>query len=510
MKKSIFIIILIVIVGSIFYYIYPKSELETKEVTANILNTENSMAIYLKGEDNRYHQISAIPTDGNYVLNETETYCTEPNDESNKLTGRVTYDSDTKTLSVSTLTKKNTKCYLYFDKSPTSKEVLKNVLKQESNGQVDSFTGPSCESNLDTCGGTMSSANMKQNGIYEAEDDYGISYYYRGAVDNNWVKFGTTTSGEDQGDIWWRIIRINGNGSIRLIYAGTYASGKTPSASDARGEKNLIASKINGSYSRLVAFNKKYRDNKYVGYMYNNTPEVSTSHDEAHKVNSNSEKSTILEQIQLWWDQTNLGTLQNTYIDTDVGFCSDTQVNNTTEKWTSYDTKTGYGYQATTYAAYRRIMFNGSNPTLKCGINPNTKEIDKEAQKRDLYTVTTAQPTKTLTSTVEGNNALPIPVGLITIDEVIFAGSYGRTTNAIYWLSANPGYWTMTPGDFSTNEDARTFYIDFEGAPSYTNVNYDTRGIRPVINLKSNTTFTFDNNEPAGTPTNPYIVNTDI
>lgn len=51
-------------------------------------------------------------------------------------------------------------------------------------------------------------------GMYSASDNYGTSYYYRGAVDNNWVRFA---------NFYWRIIRINGDGSIRMIYAGTSA-----------------------------------------------------------------------------------------------------------------------------------------------------------------------------------------------------------------------------------------------------------------------------------------------
>ena len=130
------------------------------------------MAIYLKGDDNNYHQISAIP-EGNYVLNTDETYCTEPDSE-DKLTGRVAYDSGTQTLSISTLTKKNTKCYLYFDELSPSEQTL-NMLNQSSLGEVENFSGTAC-------GG---SCDLDENGIYEAEDDYGTSYYYRGTVDNN-------------------------------------------------------------------------------------------------------------------------------------------------------------------------------------------------------------------------------------------------------------------------------------------------------------------------------------
>ena len=62
-------------------------------------------------------------------------------------------------------------------------------------------------------------------GLFKADDDYTAttgmkSYYFRGAVDNNWVKFGKDRTGKY---IYWRIIRINGDGSIRMIYTGTTA-----------------------------------------------------------------------------------------------------------------------------------------------------------------------------------------------------------------------------------------------------------------------------------------------
>ena len=73
--------------------------------------------------------------------------------------------------------------------------------------------------------GTPNFANTAttNEGLYKADDDYTAttgmkSYYFRGAVNNNWVKFGKDSTGKD---IYWRIIRINGDGSIRMIYSGT-------------------------------------------------------------------------------------------------------------------------------------------------------------------------------------------------------------------------------------------------------------------------------------------------
>ena len=81
-------------------------------------------------------------------------------------------------------------------------------------------------------------------GIYSAQDDYGTSYYFRGATTNNYVKFA---------GFYWRIVRINGDGTIRLIYDGTSAHANGESSEDRQIGTN--------------AFNSTYGDNAYVGYM---------------------------------------------------------------------------------------------------------------------------------------------------------------------------------------------------------------------------------------------------
>ncbi len=84
-------------------------------------------------------------------------------------------------------------------------------------------------------------AATTDEGIYMTGDNFGRSYYYRGAVTNNYVFFD---------DYLWRIIRINGDGSIRLIYAGTLAD-ETP-------------------YISSSAYNIS-TDNCHIGYVCNET-----------------------------------------------------------------------------------------------------------------------------------------------------------------------------------------------------------------------------------------------
>ncbi len=490
MNKKIVVFSMVILIGGIVCISRPKKEMHTIMVPKETFQEENVMAIYLKDGDN-YKQINAIPTEGNYVLNNTETYCTEPGNEE-ELKDRVAYDSSTKTLSVSTLTKKNTKCYLYFDKQLTSKEVLENTLKQSSLGEVNSFTGTACGGSCDI---------TTQNGIYEVEDDYGTSYYYRGTVNNNWVVFGQEKNSNKY--IWWRIIRINGNGTIRLIYAGTSSDKKT--APNPQGVDTMITPRktINNSYPRAVYFNQNYNDNTYVGYMTGGIGK--SKYEETH---TNASNSTVLDEIVNWYtNNTNLGTLAADYIDVDTGFCGDRQVDKTV--LTSYQGE-GYGTSQTGYAPWGRLYNNNwkktQTPTLKCGYKSDGS-TDKTAQERDLYTGPNANTSGTKGSNgtiVKGNNKLPVPVGLITSDEVVFAGGFGGTANNGYWLYTNQYYWTMSPFYYP---NASVFIVNANGGLSNFGVNNDVFGVRPVINLKAGTKFTVESGTE-GSRQNPYVVQT--
>ncbi len=117
--------------------------------------------------------------------------------------------------------------------------------------------------------------DASKSGLYKAEDDDGASFYYRGVVNNNWVEFG---------GFYWRVLRINGDGSIRLFYSGTANSTHTGIDATIKNDKN-------GSTSRFSVFKEYYTSVKdisgltsddisikytngvfghtYPGYMYN-------------------------------------------------------------------------------------------------------------------------------------------------------------------------------------------------------------------------------------------------
>lgn len=157
-------------------------------------------------------------------------------------------------------------------------------------------------------------------GLYKGEDDYttysgnsavdNFTYYYRGDVRNNWVKFG---------DFLWRVVRINGDGSIRLIYSGkttdqdhtgTNAVISFPSddvnISNTLNSNNTIFddTEDNNQYRFLFNDNNIYTDSlygtsyengrygsTYAGYMYNPNRTIMTS--PSHELNSSDKLNTF-------------------------------------------------------------------------------------------------------------------------------------------------------------------------------------------------------------------------
>ena len=269
-------------------------------------------------------------------------------------------------------------------------------------------------------------------------DNEGVTTYFRGAVTNNYVKFA---------NFWWRIIRVNGNGSVRLIYDSSTAH--------ANGESSV------DRHIGTSAFNTNNNDNAYVGYMYG-TP-GSTTYEATHANVNNSAVKTTLDN----WYESNLSNYSD-YIDTEAGFWGDR---------TPYS-GSGTGTTQTYYAAYNRLYTN-KTPSFKCTNNS------------DLYTTIESK---------DGNKALQYPIGLISADEVAYAGGVYDTSNSSYYLYIPGAYWTMSPYRFS-NGYARVFYVRSDGSVGNNYVDWAVPGVRPVINLRGDLSVT-----GTGTSTDPYEV----
>ena len=432
------------------------------EATADITITK----IYQQQEDKEYQEVDKIPDTETYTLNTKSSTCTH--------NAKPTWSNG---LIVENLNKTGTECELYFDKLTVSEETIVDLGMSPVQAEIGPITGPSCSGSTCYSGGKIS---MNQNGLYEAgEDDDGISYVFRGTVDNNWIKFGKDKSNQD---IWWRILRINGNGSLRLIYAGVGSN--APSTTDS------------GTNALTSAYNTEYNDNTYVGYYTAETNEKLTeSYDIAHNGNT---KSTVASKIDEWFVETNLDSLaQLKHIDENVGFCND-RTTATSNHGTSSYTNLGYGNNYTWYAQFDRVSQSNTSSYNTTEQNPTLKCTNKT---RDLYTWKD--------HTKVGNQKLEYPVGLITIDEVIYAGGFASQSNSGYWLYTGSSYWTMTPDSFggSTNDrNARVIAVSENSNLGLSYV-YANRGVRPVINIKpDNVTLQDPSGNNKGTTSNPYIV----
>ena len=314
-------------------------------------------------------------------------------------------------------------------------------------------------------------------GMYAKADDYTAttgmkSYYYRGAVNNNWVQFGKDSSGKD---IYWRIIRINGDGSIRMIYSGTTA----PTSSTATVMTGT------GTQISKVAFNNSYNKAEYVGYQYiegqqHGYGKCDGTNNASCTVNGNTVyNSTIKQTIDKWYAGT---TLKDNDLIADQIFCNDrsASTSDVTYSNTNYTTLTSWNSTGTQYYyGARGRLINSKSPVLTC-----PTESDK-------FTVNTSN----------GNGALTYPVGLITADEVAMAGGKYGTGNSTYYLYTNQYYWSGSPTYFySGGRIAYGFLVNSSGGLSAINVD-GLDGARPVVSLSSKAKLS-----GSGTWNKPYTV----
>ncbi len=326
---------------------------------------------------------------------------------------------------------------------------------------------------------TSEEESKKLSGLYKTEDDEGTSYYFRGAVENNYVNFA---------DMLWRIVRINGDGTIRLI---------------------LNEGSHDSSYN---AFNNTLNINnrKYVGFTYDNNIHQCTKTDPCevtYDLSSNSfnnkfggTNSTIKDDLENWYKE-NLKDV-NEKISSGF-FCNDTSYGS------GEDNEVGilnYGGEVRLYENY--------SPSLKC-LNPN----NSSGQPRTY------------------GGIYKTKIGLITADELAFSGQsiWGKNQNIIgknkeqdlktlgdsylaindSYLTRDTWYWSMTPyRDDNSISNAivwgtHIWYSSSNLIPGIVGI-YNAFGIGaginktvvPVINLKSSVQATGE-----GTKENPFVMN---
>ena len=318
------------------------------------------------------------------------------------------------------------------------------------------------------------------NGLYSVEDEDGVSYYYRGAVTNNNVQFGEYESDyyvynyssryfqslescqeynsscsesnkvklASAGDkMYWKIVRVNGDGSLRLIYNGTSA---TP------GNSDLAHSFAVG----ISPYNLEFNDPKYTGYTYDNGTD-----------------SFIKKEVDTWYKNTLGSSIYDSKV---IGgrFCSDSSGYKNASEYDVSEAMFGdltdvymYSSMGDRLANFQKNSPGNNDPTLSC---PATEE------------------------TYGGSYRLK--AGLITADELTLAGESSYVVGNSY---LNPGdsqmwYWSMTPAVFVLG---RAFVWDVNEDLNFNDVSNDS-AVRPVINVTTENGFTSGD----GTAENPYVI----
>ena len=307
-----------------------------------------------------------------------------------------------------------------------------------------------------------SNRNTTEALLASTPDDYGTSYYFRGAVKNNYVEFANKC---------WRIVRVGGDGSVKLILHNDNTAKAANPCSSANNSTSAAFASYSGT-DNVSAFNSSRDDNAYVGFMYG-TPGSSTY--EATHANTN--KSTILTNLETWYNN-NLKTYESVIEDT--VWCTDkTNVTDTSYNPFGISIVNGLGYakNRTYYRATQRLISTsggagGTGPSLKCN-----GELSK----------------------------ITLKVGLITADELAFAGHAYDWYNTTTYLQENAAssyrwWWTLSPSHFGGG----VAYVWLVGGALGGFQEYDVTlasWVRPSISLRSTTNVTGN-----GSSESPYII----
>ena len=385
-----------------------------------------------------------------------------------------------------------------------------------------------------------SSSNENGKGVYEIastkNDTYPI-YYYRGAVDNNNVKFA---------GFCWKAIRTTDTGGVKMIYNGepdgsgncTNTTGTSTQIGTSTFNTNHTSlADVGYMYGTRYTYSKKTSSELATAYVYGkdvtysggtytltntmtstgtwstdyntlnnnhytcfstgntctsvyyiyytnksyayyitltNGKKVEDALDEMFNgSNVNANSSTAKTAIDTWYN-TNLSSYSN-YIE-DTVYCNDRSIS----EIAGWDPDGGDTTKYLYFSPYTRYMTNYS-PTLSC-----SRAVDR-------FTV----------SSSKGNGKLTYPIGLITSDEMMYAGGSGSTSNSTYYLYTNQAYWAASPNHFNYSY-ANEILVHSRGYISNSYVNA-TVGVRPVVSLTSTSAVVSSGD---GTSSNPYVINT--
>ena len=329
------------------------------------------------------------------------------------------------TLTISNV-QKNEFCQVYKKEEPT---LLSQILN-------DKTTRPGVRTSFSS---VLTTDNTKT--LYTSTEDSKTVYYFAGNATDNWVKFGKNASNQD---LYWRIIRTNSDGSVRLLYHGT-----STTATDAY----IGTSKFNSSSNNIA----------YVSYMYGNLGSVANARE-------NTTDSTIKTIIDNWYKD-NLNANYGKYLSTTAVYCNDRSTSDNRN-----------------FGARTRLITN-TTPSYDCAATEDKFTVDTSTGNGKL-TYPIALMTADEVSFAGGVFGTNAPTWYY------YNSAKGSSTGSTYWWLLSPDYWV--------GSNAIVFRVNDSSYPGRLGdyyVNY-TNGVRPVISLKSCIKYSTGN----GSASDPYTI----
>ena len=348
------------------------------------------------------------------------------------------------TLTISNV-QKNEFCQVYSTPTLLS-QILKDNPTRSTRSNNNNGTNDFATPLTTTTTGTLFTSTESITGITDSPKEV---YYFAGNTTKNWVKFA---------NLYWRIIRTNHDGSIRLLYVGT-------------------SHDTTGGNIGTSTFNTNSNSTKYVGYKYGEDTSLDT-------IRNNTTDSTIKTYIDTWY-QNNL-TNYTKYLSTSAVYCNDR----------SEGTGQIYNYTSSpssqfNFASYYRM----DNDTKGAKANPSYNCTDK----RDAFSVDNTSA------------KLDYPIALMTADEIAFAGGVAKTKmNTPYaWFTINSAgsqvstyWWSLSPVWWGDENSSSVWYWRFDSAYLNEGIVFVPCTVRPVLSLKSCTLYSTGN----GTAETPYEI----
>ena len=264
---------------------------------------------------------------------------------------------------------------------------------------------------------TLTSNNTKT--LYTSTENGTTVYYFAGNATDNWVQFG---------GYYWRIIRTNSDGGVRLLYHGTSTTAEN-------------------AYIGESAFNNSYNNIAYVSYMYGSTGSIANAR--TNQTNS----STIKTAIDNWYKD-NLNTNYGKYLSTTAVYCNDRSTSDNTY-----------------FGAYTRLKTN-KTPSYDC------------AATEDKFTADTSTGNGKLTYPIALMTADEVSFagglwGTNAQTWYYYNSAKGSSTGEQWW-------WLLSPAS-GNGSYAYVFFVVGSSNPGFLSSTYvsHTYGVRPAVSLKS-------------------------